>query len=41
MRHRKGVDQDGRHGDEIGGVEEMEILIRIYYMRKNVFSPKH
>lgn len=37
MADRKGVDLDGR-GDmeELDGVEGREIIIRIYYMRKNL-----
>ena len=35
MRDRKGVDPDGRGGREkLGGVEEVDTVIRIYCMRK-------
>ena len=38
MRDRKGVDLDGRDGgEELGGVEGEETVIRIYYVRKNIF----
>lgn len=41
MRDRKGVNQDGRETVlELGGREGEEIIIRIYYMRKNAFSIK-
>ena len=35
MRDRKGIDPDGkRGGEELGGVEGGEIVIRIYCVRK-------
>jgi hypothetical protein len=38
MRDRKGVDLRGRrYGKEVGGVEEGETIIKIYYMRKIFF----
>lgn len=38
---RKGVNPKGKDsGKELGGVEGEEIIIRIYYMRKNLFSIK-
>lgn len=38
MRDIKGVDQDARGGRDKLGVEGRESIIRIYYMRKNLFS---
>ena len=40
MKDRKGVDLDGRGGgEELGGVEGGEIIIKIYYIRtKSIFS---
>lgn len=35
MREKKGVDPDGRRGEEeLGGVEGGRIIIRIYFVRK-------
>lgn len=40
MRDRKGVDADGRRdGEELRGIEEGEIIIRLYCMKK-MFSIK-
>lgn len=38
MRDIKGVDPDARGGRDKLGVEGRESIIRIYYMRKNLFS---
>ena len=42
MRDRKGVDLDGRRGgEELGGVEGGETIIRIYYVRKkSIFNKR-
>lgn len=41
MRDRKGVDADGRRdGEELRGIEEGEIIIRLYCMKKNVFNKR-
>ena len=41
MRYRKGVDPDGRRGGEdLGRIEGRETVIRIYYVRKSLFSIK-
>ena len=38
MRGRKGMDPEGREdGEKLGGVEEGEIIIMIYYVRKMYF----
>jgi hypothetical protein len=38
MRDKKGVDLDGRRGgEELGGVEGGETIIRIYYVEKNPY----
>jgi hypothetical protein len=38
-RDRKGVDPDGRGcGEGVGGAEEGETIIRIYYMNKIYFQ---
>lgn len=39
MRDRTEVDPDGRkNGEKLGRIEEEETVIRIYYVRKNLFS---
>lgn len=41
IRGREGVDPDGRGGGkELGGAEGGETIIRIYYVRKKIFSIK-
>lgn len=40
MRGRKGVDPEARGGEEIEVLERGENVIRIYYVRKNLFSTR-
>lgn len=41
MRNRNGLDPDGRRdGEELGGVEWEENLIKIHYVREHIFSIK-
>lgn len=41
MRERKGMDPDVREGrEELGRVEGWKMIIRIYYVRKKLFSTK-
>lgn len=41
MRNRKWVHPDGKgSGDELGGVEWGETIIKIYYLRKRFISNK-
>lgn len=40
MGDRKGVNPDRRLGEEDLGIEESETIVRIYYMRKNLFLIK-
>jgi hypothetical protein len=42
MGHRKGVDLDGSCGEEIGGAEGVETVIRIHYVsEKNLIFNKY